>query len=934
MALTSYNTLIILSPETYMVSTILNTKLCLPPVRHNLVLRSRLLRQLDNSLTLPLTLVSAPAGFGKSTLVSQWINTSQLISDPIKHIAWLSLDEADDQPARFWEYLLAALEMNQGDSLRFETAHLLLQGQPDPPVQPFLTELINKITALNAERLLVLDDFQTIHAPSILEGITFLVEHLPPRMHILLLTRSDPSLPLGRWRIRGWLNEIRTADLRFTPEEAADYMQQVQALALSKQDIQALEERTEGWIAGLQMAGLSLRDRNPAAVSKFIREFTGQHHLILDYLTDEVLHRQTQSSQDFLLKTSILSQICPGLCHALIDGTPSPDSSIPQEGKYVHLLEQLEHANLFIIPLDHHRTWYRFHHLFADLLRVRLKEQHPEWIPELHRRAARWYEANGFPFEAMQHALSADDVSLATDLIERTVRKPATWSTGNIARMLDIVNTLPSEVIAARPWLRVYLSGILYVGGQPILADQMLANVETSLPVLTGPAQEELALYTNAFRAFYAATLGDNSTAIHRAEQVLSQVSEDDRRVYGHALATLAQAAFTRGDVAQANQLYRRAVENQKRKNARFTAVTWSSNLADVLTMQGQLREAAQVCEKTVVYGSQEGSPGSALGYTHTFQVAILYEWNRLEEAEEALLNGLRLMQQDGVSPNFGRSHALLAMIQQVRGRSQDASNSMEIARQIAQRSQSRRYIERVAAHQARLWLLQGEKHRAGQWAKSWLGSGPEQYPDQSGLGYLCEFETLTLALVLLSDQHLPEAADILAPILISAEQAGRTGTLIEALAIQSLVFQEQAAEKTAAQQALLRALQLAEPEHYLRTFLNLGQPMAALLRSLPCSSRSIQVYRDLILRQFVTNEGLQVQDSEPQSAVLAEKLTERELEILRLIAAGLSNGQIAEKLYLTLNTIRAHSTHIFGKLDVHHRTEAVARARELGLIK
>ena len=488
-----------------------------------------------------------------------------------------------------------------------------------------------------------------------------------------------------------------TADLRFTPEEAAGYMRTVQALNLSEQDIQALEERTEGWIAGLQMAGLSLRDRNPAAASKFIREFSGQHHLILDYLTDEVLHRQPESTQDFLLRTSILSQVCPGLCDALINDSPSKDASIWREGNTVQMLEQLEHANLFIVPLDHHRTWYRFHHLFADLLRVRLKEQHPEWIPNLHRRAARWYEANGFPFEAMQHALSADDLSLATDLIERTVRKPATWSTGNIARMLDIVNALPPEVIAARPWLRVYLSGILYVGGQPILADRMLADVETSLPLLTSPAQEELALYTNAFRAFYAATLGDVSTAIHRAEQVLSQVSEDDRRVYGHALATLAQAAFTRGDVAQANQLYRKAVDNQKRKNARFTAVTWSSNLADVLTTQGRLHEAAQVCEETIAYGNQEGSPGSAVGYTQTFLAAILYEWNRLDEAEEALLTGLRLMQKDGISPNFGRSHALLAMVQQALGRSSDACSSMEIARQIAQRSQSQRYIERTS---------------------------------------------------------------------------------------------------------------------------------------------------------------------------------------------------------------------------------------------
>ncbi len=375
------------------------------------------------------------------------------------------------------------------------------------------------------------------------------------------------------------------------------------------------------------MAGLSLRDRNPVSTGKFIAEFTGQHHMILDYLTDEVLHRQPEDIQDILLKTSILSQLCPGLCVALANDSIPHETTASQDGKYVQLLEQLDHANLFIIPLDSHRTWYRFHHLFAELLRVRLKEQHPEWIPNLHRQAARWYEANGFPFEAMQHAQSADDLALATDVIERTVRKPATWSTGNIARMLEIVNTLPPAVIAARPWLRVYLSGILYVGGQPILADQMLADVEASLPELPQPTREELALSINAFRAFYAATLGDVEIAVQRAEQVVSQLTEDDSRVYGHALATLAQSAFSQGNVTQAAQLYRKAVDHQKRNNARFTAITWSSNLADVLTMQGRLREAEQVCQETIAFGKQAGSPGSAVGYTQTFLAVILYEW-------------------------------------------------------------------------------------------------------------------------------------------------------------------------------------------------------------------------------------------------------------------------------------------------------------------
>lgn len=938
-----------------MVSPILRTKVCLPPARQSQVLRSRLLQILDESLHFPLTLISAPAGFGKSTLVNQWVYTRWAVHEqaeeqleprngPFNHIAWFSIDEEDDSPIRFWEYLLTALQLSQPDHLCFDTTHLLLQGQPNPPTQIILIDVINRIASLNSGLLFVLDDFQFIHSPTIMEGITFLIEHLPPQLHILMLTRSDPSLPLGRWRIRGWLNEIRTADLRFTFEEAADYLRQVTSLDLTEPAIQALEERTEGWIAGLQMARLAIQGTfsslkpDPASVERFIMEFTGQHHMILDYLTDEVLHRQPKEFQEVLLRTSILSRLCPGLCEALINDQHSPGSSVSQEGKYIHMLEQMDHANLFITPLDNHRTWYRYHHLFADLLRVRLKELHPEWIPNLHRGATYWYEANGYPFEAMQHALLAEDLRLATDVIERTVRKPTTWSSGNIARMLEIVNTLPPAVISARPWLRVYLSGILYVGGQPVLADQMLAHVETDLSELpqTSPEElatrEELALYTNVFRGFYAATLGDAPEAERRAMQALSVVTDVDRQIYGHILATLAQAAYTQGNVSHAIQLYQKAVDHQKRNNARFTAVTWSSNMVDVLLTQGQLHQAEQVCQETIAYGNQTDSPGSAVGYAQSFLAAILYEWNHLAEAESILRNSIRMMQQDGISPNFGRAHAMLALIQQAQGKTVDALNSMEIARQIANRSQSRRYIDRVSSYQARVWLLQGESLQAGQWVNQWTIYLKSQDKPED----FFEFENLTAAIVLFNEKRLMEAETILIPILSAAEKAGRNCPLIEALAIQSLIFNErdEGNDKSVAQQTLLRALSLSISEKYQRTYLNLGKPMASLLRTLDCSDRAIGDYRDFLLSLFPSLGINQPIQRVMQPTSLVEKLSERELEILRLIASGMSNGQIAKNLFLTLNTIRAHSTHIFGKLGVHNRTEAVARAREIGLLK
>ncbi len=909
-----------------MVSPLLMTKLSLPQARHNLVLRPRLMERLNASLEHPLSLVSAPAGFGKSTLLSQWIHLHFETAQLATHTAWISLDTDDDDPARFLEYILAAFELLLHEAIHLGTARVLLQGQQNPPVKLIFTDLLNQLADLSEDTLLILDDFHAVQSREILEGIAFLVEHLPARLHVILLSRSDPSLPLGRWRVRGQLNEIRSADLRFNIEEANLYLNQAQTLGLSAQEIDALEQRTEGWIAGLQMAAITLRDRAPDSIAQFMNDFSGQHHLILDYLTDEVLQQQPESIQRFLLMTSLFNRISPDLCNALLgDGDENAVN-------YGQILEQLDHANLFLIPLDNNRIWYRYHHLFGELLQVRLKEQYPQRIPELHKKASGWFEKNGYPFEAMQHALAAGDLILATDVIERTVRNPATWATGNISRMLDTVNSLPYDIISGRPWLRAYLSGIIYVGGQLEVADQLLAQIEGNLSDNKGipsAEREELELFSNAFRGFYAATRGDADNAVRRANIVLSKVTSDDRRVYGHALATLGQAALVAGDLEKARELYQQAIENQKQKNARFTAVTWSSNLADVLTAQGRLLEAFKVCEDTIQYGSKDGKPGPAVGYTQTYQAAVLFEWNRLEDAEKTLLDGLRLMQKDGISPNFGRAHATLAMIQQELGKPADASNSMEIAVQLAGRSQAQRYIHLIAAFQARLWLAQGELSRAQQWTRQKMESSSEQ-----GLATPLQaaFEDLTLARVLWSEDRFEEAQRIADRSIQDAETRNWPGILIEALALRALLTSQQAGRALQARELLLRALTLSLPGQYKRTYLDFGLPMERLLQSVEAADPSLKTYRNRLLGGFRATEPGHKPDVD--QAGLIEKLSDRELEILQLIAAGLTNSQIAKKLYLTVNTIRAHSRHIFGKLDSHSRTEAVARARELGLLK
>lgn len=917
-----------------MNSPILLTKLNIPQIRRNLIDRSRLINQIERCMDVPLTLISAPAGFGKTTLINQWLNNDHHGHGGNFQVGWLSLDDEDDDPNRFWEYFLAAMERNLDEKSCFETAHSLLQGLLEPPIQNLLVQVINTITSRPVHFTLIIDDFQLIHHSSILDGITYLVEHMPENLHLVLLTRADPPLPFGRWRIQGKLNEIRTTDLRFTIDEASKYLQEVQTLNLDSAEIQALEERTEGWIAGLQMAGLSLRDLSPIQADKFISEFSGQNHLILDYLTDEVLIRLSDDLQAFLLKTSILSQFCPSLC-AFVCSSES-DQTVAS-GKYSQLLEELDHSNLFVIPLDNQRVWYRYHHLFAELLRVRLNEKYPEWIPLLHRKAAHWYEENGFPFEAMHHAISAQDINLATDVIERTVRKPATWSTGNIARMLEIVNTLPKEVIANRPWLRIYLSGILYVGGQPCLADEMLEDVEKSLVDVNFPSSsvmDELFLYTSTFRGFYAATLGYSVKAVHLAKKVLALLHEDDKRVYGHALATLGQAEFSTGDVTAAARYYSKAVENQKRNNAHFTAVTWTGNLADVLITQGRLHAAVEICNPIIRSTDKDGNPESAVGYLQTFHAAILYEWDQLDEAEEMIFSGLRKMQNFGISPNFGRSHAMLAMVQQAQGKVVDANNSMEIAVQIAQRSGSVRYIDRIAAYQARLWLLQGEVTKAIHWAEGWMELRQELSSSNQLPEYLVENEQISAAWILFAGNRLSDALMIIEPIIASATQYGRLSSLVEGMAVKALILAEQKGNEIAAQQSMLQAVQLSRPEGYIRTYLNLGRSCFDLLKSLTVKDNKIKIYRDLILDHFQSHHKVKPTLYESHQHGDYEKLSSREIEVLNLMASGMTNEQIAQKLYLTNNTIRAHSTHIFDKLGVHNRTEAVTKARALGILR
>ena len=534
-----------------MAAPLLTTKLYIPPIRPEVVPRPRLLEHLNAGLDRKLTLVSAPAGYGKTTLISAWLHTADV------PFAWLSLDEGDNDPVRFFTYLIAALQ-----GIDVEIGHSV-QGWLEAPQPPALEELaatlINDIAAVPGSFVLVLDDHHVITERAIHESISFLLERQPPQMHLVIATRHDPPVPLARLRARGELVEVRQSDLCFTVEEAAAFLNQSLGLDLSASEVALLGERTEGWIAGLQLAGLSMQGRDAESVAHFIREFSGRHHFILDYLTDEVLKRQAEPVQDFLLRTSILERMCGPLCDAVVDQDAGPDGVEHRDGQA--MLEELQQANLFVVPLDDERKWYRYHHLFAQLLRARLDETRPGLAADLHRRAATWHEENGLGFGAVQHALATGDHALAAAVIERTILKLDIWSSTEITTVLGWMKALPDDVVRTRPWLRLFIARTLYVSGQWETTDQMLQDLEDWLydNPETPEAQRLLALVV-ADRAGYALVRGEVRKGKELVRRMLARASQDEMLIDVRAAAMLGMAHVRAGEVVEAQRAFSQAV--------------------------------------------------------------------------------------------------------------------------------------------------------------------------------------------------------------------------------------------------------------------------------------------------------------------------------------------------------------------------------------
>lgn len=915
-------------------SLLLATKLYAPRLRANRVERPRLLVRLSQGLDQrKLTLISAPTGFGKTTLLSEWLfgrdegerrkdeiflHPSAFTLPPFK-VAWLSLDKDDNDLTRFLTYLVAALQTVQP-----------VLGDPPlaflPATHPFsleavLTTLLNELAALPEEIVLVLDDYHVIETDTIHRALTFLLDHLPPHLHLVILSRTIPPLPLGHLRARGQLLELQAADLRFTSVEAAEFLNQVMGLHLSTADIETLEARTEGWIAGLQLAALSMQGRDSGAIPSFLASFSGSHPYILDYLVEEVLQRQPEPIQTFLLQTSILDRLCGPLCDAVLsrgtggrggvgESTPAPPL-LRSPAAAQDILEYLEQSNLFIIPLDNERKWYRYHHLFVELLRNLLqKKVGTAGMAGLHRRAAEWYEQQGLVAAAMSHALAAADVERAARLVEQNAQM--LLSRSEMTTLLSWLNALPAELVRSQPQLSLFQAWALALTGQ-------LDAAETSLPESERQPGEVAAI-----RATVAYLRRDMSQAVALYRQALDTLPEESSFLRGAVALSLGIAYSWMGQVAQAAQVLTQASTISQATGNVHVALTALWNLAQLQIEQGHLRRAAGLCREALELAQRDQSLPPAAGGAYVSLGQLLYEQNDLAGAAAQFEAGIKLGEQGADLAILALGYLALARLKRAHGDPKRALELANGAEQLARRYNSPYWTAQAAAYQARLRLAEGQVEAAVRWA--------QEYKLQAGheVNYLYEVEYLTLARLLVIQGQADQATALLERLRQAAMAGERMGRLLEVLVLEALAYQARN-DLSQALACLEQALTLAEPEGYVRLFLDEGQPLITLLAevrdrlSVPC-----QAYADALFAAYrQEQEGLHPSVLQP----LIEPLSERELEILHLIAAGLSNGEIAEKLVVTVGTVKWHLNNIYGKLDARSRTQAVARARELRLL-
>jgi len=922
-----------------MSTAILRTKLFVPPVRPGLVSRPRLIEQLNEGLHLQLTLVSAPAGFGKTTLLSEWACQIE------RPLAWISLDAGDSDPVRFLSYLIGALKQVDetfGQSAQGLAQSLRLQsGEPLSPMQAVetvVTALINDVSESDTPFALVLDDYHLIESMPTHYALQLLLEHQPPQMHLVISAREDPPVPLPRLRARGQVTEIREQDLRFTEAETAAFLDRAAGRSLSQEAVKTLETRTEGWVVGLQLAALSLKDLEEKDADAFIAAFAGDDRHVMDYLLEEVLSRQPDELQRFLLHTSVLNRLSAPLCDALVRDLELPDSSQA-------MLEQLDAANLFLAPLDNRREWYRYHRLFADLLRYRLRREWPERLAELDRRASRWYKQAGDPDEAVYHALAIPDFPLAVRVVEQYTLHMIV--TSQIATYLDWIEKIPDDWVrrsaclcAGCGWAFSFI-GMLQPAEEYVqAAERVMPDFE---PIYIEPegrwlTREELLGHLTVIRTNNARIEGDDAGVIAHSRQALRQLPVDAHTARCATALNLSLMYLRRGSLDEATGLLDEAFDLALRSDESIVVAVVALGLhGTLLAARGKLEEALGYYRRAIEMGSEASTfcPAVAQGYLGLANAH--YQRNELDAAAEEAEKALALAKQAGVFEivdNANLLHARLALI------AADLSRVEALLEQAGEIDPSRMVMnpdgKSWTVIRGELLLARDEVGAAVQWAAERglqaaeiVGRDPKTRIPWPKLS-----EGVLLARVLLAQGRVEDALSLLARLIAAAEAHQYAVVLLDATVLQAAARHLQN-DNLRALQSLERALALAAPEGYLRPFLEAGEAMDKLLRR--AIGQGVEVdhaKRALAALSAQTRAaGERLAPDDGGAEPLYEPLTERQQQVLRLLAEGLSSTEVAEELILAVSTVRSYIKIIYRKLNVHRRQEAIARGRQLGLI-
>lgn len=917
-----------------MPSAILATKLFIPAVRPNVVARTRLTERLNAGLERKLTLISAPAGFGKSTLASAWVAGCG------RPAAWLSLDAGDSDSIRFLNYLIAALQMV--DASVGVGARAALESPSPPSLEATLSAVLNDVAALRDDFVLVFDDYHAVDARPIDDAVAFMLEHAPRQMHLVIVTREDPSLPLARLRGQNQLTELRASDLRFSSQEAAAFLGQAMGLHLSTADVAALEARTEGWITGLQLAALAVQGTLAAGgqddASAFIASFGGSHRFVLDYLVEEVIKQQPERVQRFLIRTSLLDRLCGPLCASVLSG----DVADAQDE-----LDHLERANLLLVALDDRREWFRYHHLFAEALRARLAREGSDLRRELHQRASEWFARNALPHEAIGHALAAQDFSRAADLIEMEARpmlthhEEATWR--------GWAQALPDPVVRVRPVLCVYFA-LALLPWAPDAADQRLREAERWLDrtrqgddlagapagamVVADAAELRSAPGTLAVaRAYHAGARGDATGMLQHAQRAVQVLPAQDTFWRGAATSLLGIASWANGDLEGAYASMSRGLADIRATGGIDSAIGAMYLMADVRLAQGRLHEAARICRAALAeVDAHAGPTPQGTADLHVILSDVHLAQGNAAEALEHLHAARALDDYTRLVEARHRWHVAMALFEHAQGHLDQALARLDEAERLHLGGPIPE-ARPIAALKAQVWIAQGRLDAAHAWARD------RNLVIADEPSYAREFEHLTLARLVLAMNRLVlrrdavrDALGLLERLLRPAEAGARIGSTVEILMLQALAH-DALGDASAAGAAFRRALILAEPEGFAQIFVAAGRAVTRLLTEAAARGVAPDYTRRLLAALGAATPKGDAAEAANAHTALIEPLSERELEVLRLVAEGLSNLEIAQRLSVSLSTVKGHNLRSFGKLQVQRRTEAIARARELGLL-